>query len=239
MYEVIILGAGGTGREIAEMFEEVFDEKNFRLKGFLSDVSGMLDNYEIDVPVLGTIKDYEIQENDRFILAIGDVQGRRKIAENILERGGKFINFIHPLAKIFRSAKIGQGVIIFPFGYAGANSDIGDFCFINSHAGSGHDVKLGAFSEQAPYSVLAGGVQTGEECFFAGEELCSDADSVLVFGEECFFSGASVFAKDGVDSDECFGVDSDECFGAESLTAAAADLPTKSRIDLFLTSMPL
>ncbi|MBR6013002.1 MAG: hypothetical protein IK062_04370 [Selenomonadaceae bacterium] len=196
MYEVIILGAGGTGREIAEMFEEVFDEKNFRLKGFLSDVSGMLDNYEIDVPVLGTIKDYEIQENDRFILAIGDVQGRRKIAENILERGGKFINFIHPLAKIFRSAKIGQGVIIFPFGYAGANSDIGDFCFINSHAGSGHDVKLGAFSEQAPYSVLAGGVQTGEECFFA---LHAAVGPKVILGNRVVISQGSVTQKNQPD----------------------------------------
>ena len=111
MFDVIILGAGGTGREVAEMFNEVFDTENFRLKGFLSD-------YDTGVETIGTIKDYQVQENDRFILAIGDVTGRRKVAENILSRGGKFIKFIHPLAKVMNSAKIGEGVIIFPFAWA-------------------------------------------------------------------------------------------------------------------------
>lgn len=203
MYEIVILGAGGTGREICEMCEEVFDKKNYRVKGFLSDVPGMLDNYEIDFSVIDTIKDYQIQENDRFILAIGDLQGRRKVAENILSRGGKFINFIHPSAKVFRSVKLGQGVIIFPFAYVGANSELGDFCFINSYAGCGHDVKLGAFSEQAPYSALAGGVQTGEECFFAVHSVVGPK---VILGNRVVISQGSVTQKNQPDDVVVVGV---------------------------------
>lgn len=203
MYEIIILGAGGTGREICEMCEEVFDKKNFRVKGFLSDVAGMLDNYNLDVQVIGTIKDYEIQENDRFILAIGDLQGRRKVAENILRRGGKFVNFVHPSAKVFRSAKLGQGIIIFPFAYVGANADVGDFCFINGHAGCGHDVKLGAFSEQAPYSTLSGGVRTGEECFFAVHSVVSPK---VILGDRVVISQGSVTQKNQPDDVVIVGV---------------------------------
>ena len=168
MYNIIILGAGGMGRETCEVVEDAYiNNLDYRIKGFLSDTPNVLKNFENNYPpLIGTIKDYKIQDNDRFILAIGDVSGRRKVAENILQRGGKFLTLIHPTAKIFRTASLGQGVIVFPFAYVGADAVVGDFCLINSYAGCGHDVKLGAFSEQCPYSALSGGVETGEECFF-------------------------------------------------------------------------
>ena len=203
MYDVIILGAGGTGREICEMFDEVFDKKNFRLKGFLSDVLDILDGFEIETPLLGTIKDYEIQENDRFILAIGDVSGRRKVAENILSRGGKFVNFIHPSAKVFKSVKIGQGVIVFPFAYVGANAELKDFSFMNLHSGCGHDATLGAFSEIAPYALIAGGAETGEECFLA---LHSVVGPKVILGNRIILSQGSVTQKDQPDDSFIVGV---------------------------------
>jgi sugar O-acyltransferase (sialic acid O-acetyltransferase NeuD family) len=167
MYDIVILGAGGMGRETFEVVEDTFgNDSNYRVKGFLSDVLDVLDGFENYPPLLGTIKDYQVQPNDRFILAIGDVAGRRKIAESILERSGEFINLIHPTAQVFRSAKIGRGVIIFPCAYVGADSKIGDFCLINAHALAGHDTILGNFSEMAPYSILGGGTQTGKEVFF-------------------------------------------------------------------------
>lgn len=196
MIDVVILGAGGTGREIAEMFDEVFDTGNFRLKGFLSD-------YDTGVETVGTIKDYKICENDRFILAIGDVAGRRKVAENILSRGGKFINFIHPLAKVLGSAKIGDGVIIFPFAWVGANAEVGDFCFINLHAACGHDVKLGKFSELAPYSAIGGGVQCGEECLFA---LHSVVAPKTVLGNKVVIAQGSTIQKNQSDNALIVGV---------------------------------
>lgn len=167
MYDIVILGAGGMGRETFEVVEDTFgNDSNYRVKGFLSDVPNMLDDFTGYPPLIGTIKDYEIQPNDRFILAIGDVAGRRQIAESILQRGGEFITLIHPAAHIFRSAKIGRGVIIFPCAYVGADAKIGDFCLMNAHSLAGHDTILGNFSEMAPYSILGGGTVTGEECFF-------------------------------------------------------------------------
>lgn len=201
MIDVIILGAGGTGREIAEMFSEVFDTENFRLKGFLSD-------YDTGVEALGTIKDYQICENDRFILAIGDVTGRRKVAENILSRGGKFINFIHPLAKVLSSANIGDGVIIFPFAWVGANAEVGDFCFINLHAACGHDVKLGKFSELAPYSAVGGGCNVGEECLFALHAVVAPK---TVLGNKTVIAQGSTIQKNQSDNALIVGVPGKRC----------------------------
>lgn len=166
MYDIVILGAGGMGRETFDVVNDTFGgDSNYRVKGFLSDVLGVLDGFKGYPPLLGTIKDYKVQPNDRFILAIGDVAGRRRIAESILERGGEFVNLIHPTAKVNPTAEIGRGVIIFPFSHIGADSKIGDFCLLNSYSFTAHDVILGKFSEQAPHTSLGGGTITGEECF--------------------------------------------------------------------------
>ena len=204
MYDIVILGAGGMGRETFEVVQDTFgNDSSYRVKGFLSDVPNMLDGFKNYPPLLGTIKDYEVQPNDRFILAIGDVAGRRKIAESILARGGEFINLIHPTAKVFRTAKIGRGVIIFPFAYVGADASVGDFCFINLLAVCGHDVILGKFSEQAPHSTLCGGVHTGEECFFGVHSSVAPKTKI---GNRVVISQGSVTQKDQPDDVLILGV---------------------------------
>ncbi len=204
MFDLIILGAGGNGREVCEMCDEIFkDSQDYRIKGFLSDVLDILDGFDVGYPLLGTIKDYKIQPNDRFILAIGDVHGRRKIAEDILKSGGKFLTLISPDAKVYKSAKIGQGVIIFPFAHIGANAEVGDFCMLNIFSGCGHDVQLGNFSELAPYAAVAGGVICGEECFFAMHSVVAPK---TVLGNRVVISQGSTVQKNQPDDALIIGV---------------------------------
>lgn len=205
MYDIVILGAGGMGRETFEVVEDTLlgNDSNYRVKGFLSDVLDILDGFEGYPPLLGTIKDYEVQPNDRFILAIGDIPGRRKIAESILERGGKFLTLISSLAKVDRTAEIGEGVIIFPFSHIGANAKIGDFCLMNLHAIVGHDVILGKFSQVCSFSVLGGATQIGEECFIAMQT--ATAPKVKI-GNRVIISLGSVTTKDVEDNSFVEGV---------------------------------
>lgn len=204
MYDIIILGAGGMGRETCEVAEDAFaNNPDYQIKGFLSDVLDVLDGFEDYPPLLGTIKDYEIQPNDRFILAIGDVEGRRKVAENILERGGEFVNLIHPMAKVDKRVELGRGVIIFPFCHVGANAKLGDFTLLNLHATIGHDVILGQFSELAPFSVLGGATVTGEECYFG---MHASVAQKVKLGTRVVISQGSVTQKDQPDDVLILGV---------------------------------
>ncbi len=167
MYDIVIVGAGGMGRECCEVAQDIYGgSADYRVRGFLSDVPGVLDGFDVP-PLLGPIRDYAVQPQDRFVLAIGDVPGRRKVAEYLLARGAKFLRLVHPTAHVFKSASLGEGVIVFPQAFVGANAHIGDFCLINCHAGCGHDVVMGRFTEQAPYSTISGKARTGEECFLA------------------------------------------------------------------------
>ena len=204
MYDVIILGAGGNGRETLEVFEDTYlNHPEYKIKGFLSDTLDVMEGFEGYPPILGTIKDYEVKPNDRFILAIGDVSGRRKVAESILARGGEFMTLIHPLAKIFRTAKIGKGVIIFPFAYVGANATVGDYCFINLWGACAHDAVLGKFSELAPYSALSGGAQTGEECFLCIHSIVAPKTKI---GNRVIISQGSATKENQSDNSFVIGV---------------------------------
>ena len=168
MYDIVIVGAGGCGREVYEMAEDTFSPDEYRIKGFLSD-------YAVDIstpaPIIGSIKDYAPQENERFLLALGAPQDRKNIAEKLKSRGAKFITLIHPLAKVSRRAQLGEGVIMYPFSMINTNVKVGDGCLFNAYSGCGHDAVVGAYSVFAPAALALGGAQVGECSFLSTHSM--------------------------------------------------------------------
>lgn len=167
MLDIIIVGAGGFGREVYEMAKEIFVEPEYKIRGFLSDDLEVLDGFNLDIPILGTIKDYKVCPNDRFLVAIGSVDGKKKIVEFLKAQEARFLSLVHPEAKIFSSAVIGEGSIIYPYAFVSSNVKIGDFCLLNAFAGCGHDAVVGDYSVLCPYSVLLGWASIEEESFIA------------------------------------------------------------------------
>lgn len=167
MLNIIIVGAGGCGREVYEMAKETFSSEEYQIIGFLSDQPDDLDDFHLDVKILGSIKEYNVQENDRFLLAIGDIAGKKKVVTELKNKGAKFLSLIHPAARIFSSAKLGEGVIVYPFVLVSSHAKIGDFCLLNVYSGCGHDAVMGDYSVLCPYAVLLGWTEIGCECFIA------------------------------------------------------------------------
>ena len=168
MLDIVIVGAGGCGREVYEMAFETYSSEEYRIKGFLSDIPTDLDAYpaiQAEVEILDTIWDYRVQENDRFLLAIGDVEGRDKVLRSLLERGAKFISLIHPKAMVFRNAILGEGVILYPFVGISTYAQIGDFCLVNAYTSVGHDAILEKNSVICPFVAIGGGARLGTSCF--------------------------------------------------------------------------
>ena len=106
MKELIIIGAGGMGRTIFDMARECmgYGEK-FVIKGFLDDDSKALDGFKGYPPILGSIKDYEIQPKDVFTWSMGNIQSRKRCCEAIISRGGEFITLIHNTVRLGTNAK--------------------------------------------------------------------------------------------------------------------------------------
>ncbi len=162
MRNLIILGAGGFGREVFDLANYIYqNDPDFRIKGFLSDDPSNIESMGYP-PVLGSVDGYEIQKNDVFIPGIGNVYDRKKVVEIIIKKGGKFINLIHPTAVISPSVSLGKGVAIKAFCVLASNVRIGDYTFLQSSAIFGHDVIIGSFCQINSFSFFAGCVHVGD-----------------------------------------------------------------------------
>ena len=149
--KIIIVGAGGFGREVFRWCEGTFD-----VAGFLTNNSHDLDNLNINVPIIGDPAKYTPNAEDRFIFAIGDVKVKKTLTAGLKSRGAKFINLIHPTAIVSKSAVFGEGVVVCPYVIISEDVKLGDFVMMNFYSSCGHDAIVGSCSILSPYSTLNG-----------------------------------------------------------------------------------
>jgi sugar O-acyltransferase (sialic acid O-acetyltransferase NeuD family) len=161
MKQLIIIGAGGLGREMLAWTRQSANG-DWEVKGFLDDNLQALDGFVKDLPVLGRIEDYVPKKDDVFACAMGNVEFKRRCVEQILARGGKFISIIHPTAIGGENAVLGQGVILGPYVVVTSDVRLGDFVTINMHSTVGHDVVIGRWTQLHCHVDVTGGVVLGE-----------------------------------------------------------------------------
>lgn len=157
MKNLLIIGARGFGREVFNMAHDCKGfGSEFIIKGFLDDKKDALDNFEGYAPIIDSVENYAIQEDDVFICALGDVNYKKKYVDIILSKKGEFINLIHNTATISRNTILGKGCIV--CSYVGLSCDvkIGDFVTFLSFTCVGHDACIGNFCHLDTYSFLGG-----------------------------------------------------------------------------------
>ncbi|MBR5914494.1 MAG: NeuD/PglB/VioB family sugar acetyltransferase [Selenomonadaceae bacterium] len=176
MKNLIIIGAGGYAREVywnAKM-SSGFDSE-WTIKGFLDgDVKLSAEEYTKlpeEGKVLGDVDSYEIEPDDVFTCAVGTPAVRKKLAEKILSRGGKFINLISERATVFPTAKIGKGLIVGLHCNISDHVEIGDFTIVNNATIAGHDVKIGKYTCIMAQVDVGGGTQIGDEVFIGSHAV--------------------------------------------------------------------
>ncbi len=124
MKDLVIIGAGGFGRELYEMLWDVFSPERYRFKGFLAQDDGRLADFGISEPILADPERYEPTADDHFLLAIGSMEARRRTVETLEARDGAFVSFVHPLARVAATATIGAGAVIYPFAVVSNNASL-------------------------------------------------------------------------------------------------------------------
>ena len=165
MKNIIIVGAGGFGRELRNWFWDCFDPDEWRIAGFLGSTPADLSQYSIDEQIVGDPFEYQPAENERFLLAIGNIDDRRAIVDSIENKGGQFLSMIHPSAIVSANSKVGHGAIIYPFALVANSATLGNHVHLSNYASVGHDAKLGNYSLLSPYATLNGGAVADEEVF--------------------------------------------------------------------------
>lgn len=193
MKNLIIIGAGGFGRELLSYAIDVMEAGNcdWRVKGFLNDDLGALNGFDTGFPILGTIVGHQIEANAVYICALGDGEARLRIGRAFQERGAEFINFIHPTAKIRERVKMGVGNIFCP--NSGSNPDvtIGDFVLVNCYSGFAHDCKIGNGCTLSGGCDVTGHCKLGEGVFLGTKAVITPGRRIGDYAK--ISAGAVVF----------------------------------------------
>jgi sugar O-acyltransferase (sialic acid O-acetyltransferase NeuD family) len=163
MKNLIIIGARGWGREVYDIAKTCINEgAQFTLKGFLDDKYNALDNTSNYPPILSSVEDYNVQSDDVFVCALGDVYYKKKYIQIITDKGGEFISLIHPTVLIGTNTKIGIGCIIGPYASISCDTQLGNYVTFSVKAAMGHDSTIGDYSHIGGFTNISGFVQIGE-----------------------------------------------------------------------------
>lgn len=204
MKHLVIIGAGGCGRELYFLAKESLGYgEEFEIKGFIDDNINALDGFEEYPPVLGTIHDYTPEEDDVFACALGNVKPKKKCVDIILSRGGKFINIIHKTATIRENSKIGKGCVICDGVFISCDVQIGDFVTIQRVGNFGHDVKIGNFCQFNSNAYMGGESEVGSMVTVHTGAIITPRIKV---GDNCTVNAASVVIRNVKDGQTVFGV---------------------------------
>ena len=144
MKRLLIIGAGGHGKVVAEAAEAC----GYSV-AFLDDNPG--------IGVVGTFEEAGVisLQYDGTIISIGDNEKRKVLMEQLSNP----ISLIHPLAYVSPSAEIGVGSIILPGAVIHTNAKIGCGCIISIGALIDHDAEIGDYCHINTGAVVSAGAK--------------------------------------------------------------------------------
>lgn len=161
-----IVGAGGFGREVAWLAEDINQEKaTFDFVGFVDDGASSTPEGH---PILGTTDRWigDGRTDVHVVCALGDPVTRWKVAARLSQAGFTFATLIHPSVKRSRHVRIGPGGMICADNILTTNIDIGAHALLNLDCTVGHDSRLADFVSMMPGVHISGDVTTDIGAYF-------------------------------------------------------------------------
>jgi len=167
MQNIVIIGAGGFGREVKTIIDAVNKvEKIYNFIGYYDDgieKGTMINNF----PVLGNLHDLNSSsEPISVLLGIGDPTTKSKIIAKLSSDKINFPTLIHPSVQISEDeVAISKGCIICGGTIITCNIVIGSFVTLNLMCTIGHDTIIDDFSSFMPSVNISGEVHIQEKVY--------------------------------------------------------------------------
>lgn len=156
--DVVLLGAGGHARVLAE----ALGERGVRVRGFIAPSA---DGSRLgDVPWLGddtTLGDLGAVLLVNGVGSTGSLDRRTALHAAGLAAGLEFATVVHPTAVVAPSAVLGAGAQVLSGAIVGPGARIGADAIVNTGAIVDHDSVVGEHSHIATAAALAGDVVVG------------------------------------------------------------------------------
>ena len=195
MKHLVIIGAGELGRE---MYWNARESQGF---GIEFDIKGYIDDdfqptseryAHLQKPLISSVDDYEIQQDDAFICAVGSVNGREATVNKVKAKGGTFISLLNRTSLIQGNVTIGEGVFLGPYTVIGDSVTLANHVLLNTHSSIGHDSILGEYTCVMSYVDITGCCQIGKKVFLASGCRMTPATRI---GDEAYVGIGSVVLR--------------------------------------------
>lgn len=167
MAKVLIIGAGGHGREVLEILRDQSANGGPEPIGFIDESPSLQGKSVSGMPVLGDCD--ALSKFDRadtsVIIAMGFPTVMKKLRDRIRKFDLPFARAVSPRAVVSPNAKLGEGVILFPQTFVSTAAEIGSFVTLNVGSSVSHDCRVADYCAINPGARLAGNVHLGEGTF--------------------------------------------------------------------------
>ena len=154
---LVIVGAGGFGREVAALVEAINDHTpSWSLLGFVDDDPALHDTSVLGYPVRGDVHWLADQTDLHFVLGIGDGETRRRVAKRLDSAAVSPATLVHPSASIHRTVTLEPGAIVCCGAAPTVDLKIGRHAVLDQHCTVGHDAVLDSFVSLRPGAHVSG-----------------------------------------------------------------------------------
>ncbi|BEP66677.1 MULTISPECIES: acetyltransferase [unclassified Variovorax] len=157
---LLIIGAGGHGRSVAEA---VLLGRDYALTAFLDDAAKPLQHHLWGCPVWGTtamLAD-SCDRVDAVIVAIGNNTLREALQQKVKAHGVTLATVLHPAAMVSPSATVGEGSAVMAGAIVGTEAQLGEGVIVNCGAVVDHDCVVESFGHLGVNAGMAGGSVLG------------------------------------------------------------------------------
>ena len=195
MNRLIIIGAGGHGKVIADIASKIgYSEITFLDDNAVGECMGL--------PIIGKSHDIDSLNDGRtdFVIGIGNNSIRKMIAERY---NVNWVTLIHPAAQIAMNVSVGKGTVVMAGVVVNVCTEIGDHCIINTSSVVEHDNVIADYVHISPNSALGGTVTVGE-CTHIG--IGATVKNNITICKDCIVGAGAVVVKNISESGTYIGV---------------------------------
>ena len=194
MKKIAVFGAGGFGKEVALLVEQInFKAGEWEMLGFYDD--GVAKGEEVyGYKVLGGIADLNKVDSELYLVfAVAAPATKRKLVSRLSNQHIKYPVLIHPQAIVgHKEVTIGEGTIITAGTIITVNIQIGAHVILNLSNTVGHDTSIGDFCSFMPSVNISGEVSIAEGVYVGtGAKIINQ----LEIGANTIVGAGAVVAK--------------------------------------------